>query len=51
MKRLIGFCLLLLLTACSNSQETNTTKKDISFAEIKSSQSNAAPIIKWNDQI
>lgn len=51
MKKLIGIFLLLLLIACSNSQESNTTKKDITFIEIKSSQSNAAPILKWNDQI
>ncbi|MEK3796044.1 hypothetical protein MKX42_30345 [Paenibacillus sp. FSL R7-0204] len=51
MKRLIGVSLLILLTACSNPQESNPTKKDITFTEIKSSLSNAAPILKWNDQI
>lgn len=51
MKKLIGISLLLLLTACSNPQESNPTKKDTTFTEIKSSQSNAAPILKWNDQI
>ncbi|WP_340021300.1 hypothetical protein MHI24_20110 [Paenibacillus sp. FSL K6-1096] len=51
MKRLIGVSLLILLTACSNPQESNPTKKDITFTEIKSSLSNASPILKWNDQI
>lgn len=51
MKRLIGISLLILLTACSNPQESNPTKKDNTFTEIKSSLSNATPILKWNDQI
>lgn len=51
MNKLIGISLLLLLTACSNPQESNTTTKDITYTEIKTFQSNAAPILKWNDQI
>lgn len=46
MKKLIGISLLILLTACSNPQESNTTKKDTTFTEIKSSQSNAGSYFK-----